>query len=194
MKRTFCTLLCALLPLFAQAQIYSWTDEKGNKVFSDQPRDGAQQVEIREPNRISTPAPVATPASTPSRTRGGPPPGYQTLSITAPANDEAIRSNEGQLNISANIEPPLSRGHLLRLEMDGQRVGVPVPGNLQSTASFQLNNVDRGTHQLSVVVVNAMGEEVQRSSPVTVHLQRASLLQPNRAGQGTSPPPRPGGP
>lgn len=184
MKRILIPLLLLLAPLAqAQAQIYSWTDERGNKVFSDQPREGAQEVDVRPPNRLSTPAPVAQPASTRSQTPQNSGPAYQALSITSPAHDEAVRNNEGQLTINASIDPPLGRGHLLRLEMDGQRVGVPVPGNLQSTASFQLNNIDRGSHQFSVVVVSAQGDEVQRSAPVTVHLQRTSALQPGRAGQ-----------
>ncbi|MGK8707709.1 DUF4124 domain-containing protein [Metapseudomonas otitidis] len=42
----FCLLACSSL---ASAEIYRWTDANGQVHFSEQPREGAQQVEVRPP-------------------------------------------------------------------------------------------------------------------------------------------------
>ena len=85
--------LCALL-LFASpagAQIYSWTDAEGNRVYSDQPRPGARTVELA-PTNVIEPAPIATPArnNAQSNTSSGAS-FYRELSISSPAHDSNIR-------------------------------------------------------------------------------------------------------
>lgn len=40
----FATLLCALTPSLAQAQLYSWKDSSGRLIISDTPRDSAAKV------------------------------------------------------------------------------------------------------------------------------------------------------
>lgn len=40
----FATLLCALTPSLAQAQLYSWKDASGRLIISDTPRDSAAKV------------------------------------------------------------------------------------------------------------------------------------------------------
>jgi len=62
-----------------------------------------------------------------------------------------------------------------------------VPGNGAAMHQLTVGNVDRGSHQIAVVVVNARGEELQRSAPITVHLQRTSLNQPGRGGANQAP-------
>lgn len=181
--------LCALLLLTspAGAQIYSWTDAEGNPVYSDQPRPGASPVELG-PTNVIEPAPSATP----SRSRLPPDPSHQTnfyreLSISSPAHDSNIRSNEGELILVVQTDPPLSSSHLLRVSVDDALSDVGVPGNGAAVHQLTVRNIDRGTHQIAVAVVNARGEELQRSTPVTVHLQRTSLNQPGRGGANQAP-------
>ena len=56
--------------------------------------------------------------------------------------------------------------------MDGSPVGQP-----QTSPYFSLNNVDRGTHQLAVTVIDEdTKKQIQTSETITFHLLRASIL------------------
>lgn len=60
---------------------------------------------------------------------------------------------------------------MIQLRMDGRPYGQPSSG-----LSFNLANVDRGTHTLAAVVMNANGEELAQSATIKFHLQRNSIL------------------
>lgn len=195
------TLLLVLLSLPALAGgVYRWVDENGNTVYSDQPADNAEQIELPEASVYS---PVIVPVedtaesdaeeATASDEEEIPPaPGYQ-LQIASPQNDEAIRANDGNLTVNIQIRPALSqaRGDKIQLRMDGRPYGQPSAG-----LSFNLPNLDRGTHTLSAVVMNANGEELAQSPTIKFHLQRNSILLNPRTqgalpGQGQILPARP---
>ena len=182
--------LCALLVLASpvSAQIYSWTDAQGNRIYSDQPHPGANTVELR-PTNVIEPPPIANASrtndqqtDTSQRDRF-----YRELSISSPTHDSNIRSNEGDLTLMVQTDPPLSGSHLLRVAVDGTLSDAGVPGNGAAVHQLTVHNIDRGSHQIAVVVVNARGDELQRSSPITVHLQRTSLNQPGRGGANQAP-------
>ena len=191
-------MLRLLLPLFcvlgllagpATAQIYSWTDAEGKRVYSDQPRDGASQVALKPTNVVQPPPVARDSGQAGSRDQQ---PGaanmYSELTITDPIHDSAVRSNEGDLAVTVTTNPPLSGSHLLKLSIDGVLSQTGVPGGT-GMAVHQLvaQNIDRGSHDIAAVVVDARGKELQRSSPVTVHLQRTSLNQPARGGANQAP-------
>ena len=190
MFRFLLPALCALGLLAgpASAQIHSWTDAEGNRVYSDQPRSGASTVELT-PTNVVEPPPTANASrreqdssQQPSASNS-----YQQLSITNPAHDSSIRSNEGELTLTVVTDPPLSGSHLLRISIDGTLSQTGVPGSGAATHQLTIHNVDRGSHELSAVGVDARGEELQRSPPITVHLQRTSLNQPARGGANQAP-------
>ena len=190
MLRLLLPLCCALGLLAgpASAQIYSWTDAEGNRVYSDQPRSGASTVELK-PTNVVQPPPIANTSrqdqdSSQQPSAGNP---YQQLSITNPAHDSSIRSNEGDLTLTVVTDPPLGGSHLLRVSIDGTLSQTGVPGTGAASHQLTMHNVDRGSHELSAVVVDARGKELQRSAPITVHLQRTSLNQPSRGGANQAP-------
>lgn len=194
-----CWALAALLvslASLANAQIYTWTDEDGNKVYSDQPNPNARQVDLPPTNTLETTLP-RMPESSQNQddSNGGQPgSGYNTLQITSPGHDEAIRANDGIVTLVINTTPALSPGHILRACVDGEMRQAAVAGNGQSTQRLTLSELDRGSHDIVAVVTNTQGEVVQRSDGITVHVQRTSVLQPGRTGPNTAPQaPRPGG-
>jgi len=79
--------------------------------------------------------------------------------------------------VNLQLQPAFvpERGDKIQLYLDGLPAGVPMP-----QLSFMLENLDRGTHKLSAVVLNASGEVIAQSETTTFHLQRTSLLQPGR--------------
>lgn len=173
------------------AEVHTWTDANGNRVFSDQPGPGSKTVEVRPVNTVETPpAPQSsTSASSAAYSQDSQPRGpvYERLSIVSHQNDEALRANDGTFALTVQTEPPLSPGHLLRAEIDGRAVSVAVPGNGSREHQLQIANMDRGTHSVSVAVINARGDVVQRSAPLELHVQRTSLNQPARAGANQAP-------
>lgn len=190
MFRFLLPVLCALGLLAgpASAQIYSWTDAEGKRVYSDQPRPGASTVELKPTNVVQPPPTVNT--SRQDQDTGQQPSAsnpYQQLSISNPAHDSSIRSNAGDLTLTVVTDPPLSGSHLLKVSIDGVVSQTGVPGSGAATHQLTVHNVDRGSHELSAVVVDARGEELQRSPSITVHLQRTSLNQPARGGANQAP-------
>jgi hypothetical protein len=169
--------VCLALALAApvQAEIYRSTGPNGQTVFSDQPPENvpAERVELQRPNTVKNeiPSQALSPVSEPAGSRSDQP--YQTLQLNAP-DSEALRANNGSFSVSARMTPVLSPSHELRLLLDGQPHGEPT-----KTSTFQLTNIDRGTHQLSLEVVE--GERViQRSEPVEITVQRISTNSPQR--------------
>jgi hypothetical protein len=168
--------LCWLPDATAQA-IYRIVDSQGRVTYSDRPQPGAEAVEIGSMNTVRTVAPPGAGAE--DRGQRATPPDlnrYQSLRIVRPTADEAVRSNAGNLSVAVAVNPELMRSHRFRLLLDGQPVDESVSG------SFQLNNVNRGTHSLTVQVLDRGDRVLIQSLPVTFHLLRHSVL--NRAGGG----------
>lgn len=177
----FYGLLFILLSTSVFAEVYRWIDENGNTVYSDQPVDNAEQIVLPEASTYSPvvePLEVSDDSDETAENVGSEDdempaaPNYQ-LQIASPQDDEAIRANDGNLTVNIQIRPPLSqqRGDVIQLRMDGRPYGQPSSG-----LSFNLTNMDRGTHTLSAVVMNASGEELSQSPTIKFHLQRNSIL------------------
>lgn len=164
----FCSLMLLALP--AIAQVYTYIDGEGNRVFTDKPKSGdAERIELAPSNAmptvVSQPAPeVVAP----------PEPGlrYNVLRILVPQPDAAIRDNTGNLIVSVNSEPKLFPQHSYRLLLDGKQVG-----EVGSSPVFPLLNIDRGTHQLAVEIVDQQGRIIERTPNQPFHMLRISLAQ-----------------
>jgi hypothetical protein len=88
--------------------------------------------------------------------------------IVSPAIDEMVHSNTGSIRVIVQDVP---RGLQLQPVLDGEAVSEPV-----ADPAFDLRGVTRGTHELSVRLLDAGGREVHRTSPVTFHVWQASRL------------------
>jgi hypothetical protein len=170
-----------LLAAPAFAGIYKSVDEHGNVIFTDQPTPGAEMIEKKEIPVIET-RPVVLPESA-APPVGEDEEGYQRIEITSPANDSAVRQNDGNVSVSVALEPPLiiEGGHELVLYLDGSEYGR------SSSPAFQMINLDRGAHNLVVAVVDGDGNELLRSKPVNFTLHRHSALHP--PAKNVPPPP-----
>jgi hypothetical protein len=162
-----------LLPLaLAAQQIYRTTDEQGNVIFTDQPPAGSDSVERVELNPTNTAEPpTVTPLPAPDRP---PQPAaleaveYQ-VSIDRPDDETTIAMGPGNFTVSARVEPPPAAGHSLQLQMDGEDLGPP-----QRSSIWELTNVFRGAHEITVSVVDKEGEMLTTSAPVRVYVLRPS--------------------
>ncbi len=150
------------------AGVYRWVDPTGQVHYSDQPGIGAKEIELREPT-VYTPVNPSSPAATGTTDQQQPADAveYTAMTITSPADDEAIRSNPGTVDVAIELEPALFKGHKVRIYLDGSAAS----GELDAT-NVTLQNVDRGTHTLQAAVVDAGGRELIRSAAITFHMLR----------------------
>ncbi len=177
---SLCALSGLLIVSIASAQVaYTWVDKNGVVHFSDTPNQGAKAIAL--PNlEASAPAPKVEstelapqtklskePQNKPEKKTDKPLP--LKLSMLTPQHNETIRSNRGIINIQLETNRKLGIGEQLQLLLDGKPYGAP-----QSHMTWQLNNIDRGTHTLAVHAKRS-GKLIASTSPITVHLHRASV-------------------
>jgi len=132
--------------------VYRTVDKDGNIIFSDKPSSGAEEIHIKDAQSISLPD--AGPFKyTPLEKDVAQ---YTNIAIASPANDTAIRDNEGNITVRVTLGPGLNpdNGDQLALYMDGAQVSVG------SSPQFELKNVERGTHTLKVSVINTSGKPI----------------------------------
>jgi len=162
-------LLTAAMP--ATAGVYTYIDEHGKRVFTDRPGGrAAEPVETRPIN--SMPAQPTAPPARPSKAPREIKFTYQLLEIVQPEHDTTLRNNAGELTVHVTSDPALQPGHFYRLLLDG----IPA-ASASSEPAFALGNLDRGSHQLIVEVIDGEGQTLQSSPPRTFHLLRTSLVQ-----------------
>lgn len=166
-----CLLLILALPI--SAQIYKYTDAKGNVVFSQQAPEGVKSevVELQHTNSIPAP-PTRKPQVSASPSHSAQP--YQILELTDLPTEAALRDNDGNFSVAVRIEPSLRAEHQLRLLIDGK-----VHGQSSQNTALPVTQLDRGEHRLAVEVV-ANGKSIQKSSERTITVQRTSVHSPTR--------------
>ncbi len=160
------------LTLPAAAQIYMHRDANGNPVFTDRPAGGqSEPVPLTPLNEWSAPPPSATPATPPEAAQPAASRRYLKVQIVTPEPDATIRDNTGNLTVVASSEPALMPGHRYRLLING------TPAGEQTAPRFALQNLDRGSHELVVEIIDERGLSLLRSEPRSVHIKRMTLAQ-----------------
>jgi hypothetical protein len=165
-------LVACLISLPAMAEVFTYIDAQGNRVFTDQPGTrNAKRVPLATSNRMSANPNGAAPM-TATKNQAKPLFHYDMLRVLVPDPDATIRSTAGELIVSVTSEPGLQQGHRYRLLLDGQPTAEPGPSPV-----FALSNIDRGSHHLSVEILDELGRTVERTANQPFHMQRISLAQ-----------------
>lgn len=167
-------LLALLLPGVVPAEVYRWVSPEGTVFYSDKPwGQGAERVAL--PPLTTIPAPTRGMDLRPSTPRlaqaeGEPAAlGYQSFAFASPVTDQAVRANDGVVQVSLRLKPFLHAGHRIAVHLDG--APVPAATGLQ----FSIPDMARGTHTLSAAVVDGVGEVQIQAPPVTFHVLRVAL-------------------
>ncbi len=104
------------------------------------------------------------------------------MKFSEPVNDATIRNNEGVVQISLVLDPPLMirEGHKIQYYLNNKPHGIPV-----ETTSIRFSNINRGTHNVSADVIDKNEQPVFQAAAVTFHLHRESVQHPEPApGKG----------
>lgn len=193
---TFCVLFSGLAVVAGTSyadKIYKRVDSEGNVHFSDSPLDGGSEIHVKPLPTMPMPKVAAQPSrsSTDARKRGEEKPedegAYTGISITSPVSGVTLRQDADPLTISVSVQPELREGHAIQALMDGAIRGEP-----SNTTSVTISGIDRGSHELTVRVIDETGAPVLTSAPVTIFMHRTSVNQPNHPNnpaKSTSRPP-----
>lgn len=165
-------LIMLLTSCSAVSAIYQWTDENGITHFSDDESKPTQakEVEIKlTPPSIGslTESRSAEPAKDSSEQ--GP---VETLaepieiSIAYPSDQQTLRSNSGEIKVSAALNPSLKYGFKIRLLIDD------VIYSEQIDTLFQVTELPVGDHKLQLQIINNSGKIFATSEIITVYLHR----------------------
>lgn len=172
--RLFILLLAAALwATAAHAEVYRYTDENGNVVYTDEPRgeDQAEKITVRKIPIINMPdGPLTEQTLQQRQKKQEPTAAYQRIAFTEPANDSAFWSGSGNIALTVQAEPPLRPTHQFEVLLDGEPLGRNAAG------VFTVQHIDRGTHTASVRVVNGKNNLVQSGESVTFTVHRPSVL------------------
>ena len=162
----------------AESKIYRSVDENGTVIFSDQPsqESASEEVQLRKPNAVPMKR-VTLPEGNAGSNEKELAEAYRTLVITSPEPESTIRNPMEPVPVEVDLVPSLQDGHRLVLFDNGEEQ----PG-------LALNPMIRGSHSLVVKVLDAEGEVLIASSPVTVYLHRTTVQnQSNGAGAVAGP-------
>ncbi len=169
------TAIIAMLALVgvvaAQTKTYRYVDEDGIVHYTDQPREGAEVVEIQPAQTFQAPA-IRQPTQTVSDSdvvadeafR------YTSVSITQPRQGETLRNTGGNMTVGIAVAPELRRGDSVNVLYNGQQVQTMH----SSGGMFTLTEVFRGEHTLQAVVVDSRGKELKKSQPVTFYMHQTA--------------------
>ena len=164
-------------PLAFAGPIYKWVDENGVIHYSDQPHENSQKIHLGAPQTYK---------ATQYAESAGSASAAQQLSykcaVTSPTDQQTF-ANTTTVGVSAQVDPPPSADAQMFVMLDGAMVtGQPTSGG-----QFTLNNVERGEHNLSLVVRDAAGKVACQSGGVTFFVRQASLLNPTNPQNPANP-------
>lgn len=176
MMRMLWILTCLWVPLAGHAQVYSYIDANGNRVFTDRPNSASSTaLELKPINSMpSDPDTLFTRKVSPP-TQDAAPNLYQSLVISNPTPDSTIHNGAGELWVNLLSQPELQAGDQYQALLDGQPFGPP-----SSSPSILLSPVDRGSHQLQVSIIDAQGKTLLLSENLQFHMRRISLSDKRR--------------
>ncbi|CAN5266797.1 DUF4124 domain-containing protein [soil metagenome] len=147
--------------------LYRWVDESGTLHFSDQPRPGAEIIEIEGAQTFeapSVPAPnTSDNAEEPFR--------YDSVIVVSPREGQTLWNIGGKLDVGLSVVPRLRPEDELRVIYDGNAVEA-------EGLTFTLPDVYRGTHTLRAMVVGSQGEVLAESDIVTFYVHQTTILTP----------------
>lgn len=173
MKKLFITFLLALLlpsSVYATStKVYVWRNEQGVLVFSDSPRAGAEEVQVKADNSVIPSIDTSILDIKPKVIAED----YQ-VEINQPENNATIRDNTGSVYVSGRIKPIFKKGLKIQLYLDNKPYQKP-----QSHSRFVLRQVDRGEHQVKMDLINKAGKVIASSSVITFYMHRASVNKAN---------------
>ena len=167
----------------AETKIYHWVDEQGKSHFSDTaaPGQAVEEISVNNQNLLFNNTAQEQPEAKKQENELSIEPEQEKqqaiiyqASISSPQDNSTIRSNDGTLDIHVTTKPEKQNNQKLQLYLDGKALGAP-----QISSTIRALNIDRGTHQAQVHLLDENGKLLAKTQIVTIHLQRATINTAN---------------
>lgn len=146
-------------PISAET-VFKKVNPDGSVEFTDRETKNSKEIKVRKP---VTYKPLNLPPLSQPKIKKKAAAGY-SISITQPTTDSTI-IGKADVQVVVRIIPALSPGYKLRYQL-----GSEVIESEQTSTLFR--NVNRGTHNLSVSVIDSKGEIIGSSASTTFHMKR----------------------
>lgn len=167
---------------FAKDEVYKWVDDKGVIHYTDKPpTEDAKPAKLPplQTYKGGTVPPINKFEKSTIKGAGN----AAQIQVVTPSRDETFRGGERVVPVAVQVTPQLAEGQKLVYLLDGTPASPPT-----TDTAFALTGVDRGSHVVSVSLVDASGEVIASSPGVQFH------MKPPIADQGGSNPPKPNPP
>ena len=183
-----CTLLGILWlsgSCIAAGTVYRFVDEKGNVIFTDDPKQGGKAVDLTPLTTIpSRPPPYSGFSISPSRSSTGDVfPSYTRFAIASPESGTTLPNGlAGDVKVRLAIEPALHQNHRVQLLVDDRLHQPPQRGS-----TFVLKGLERGRHSLSAELLGEDGRVLESTAPTILYVKRASANLPRNPNNPNTP-------
>ncbi|MFT7052957.1 MAG: hypothetical protein ACJAU1_000508 [Psychromonas sp.] len=155
----------------ATTKIYHWVDDNGKSHYSDTAAIGTEEIQVVNKNIVKSDNVQTAPTLKNTAAVKAEPAIIYQAEIISPEDGRPLRSNDGSIEIQVKTTPEKSPTQKVQLFLDGNALGSP-----QIASTIRAENIDRGTHQVQVQLLDESGKVLARTQVVTLHLQRVSSI------------------
>jgi hypothetical protein len=165
----FLIFFCASL-MAAESAGYKIVHPDGTVEFTDDATRGGEEIKLKGVQTVRSlkekGAVVGPLDSKPSSNQGSESSGYVSLNIVSPQNEQTLWFDSNGVTVSVATVPGLGPEDSVVVSLDG------VTRAKEKRSSLNIGLVDRGSHTLSASIVDADGNILISSSPVTFFLRQ----------------------
>jgi hypothetical protein len=167
-RLTFVVLLCLTSTTqafyLANVEVYKTVHKDGSITYSDQPSAGAVEMVLSVPtNTFQSTVSSSKPPSQVTHKQNI----IYTINILNPQPEATIRSNIGEISISASIKPEINGFFQLQINEQVHE---------SATGIFTLIDMPRGAYKYSVKFIDNSGKVIALSKTRNMFLHQASTL------------------
>ena len=153
-----------LFSAVANAEVFSWTDNKGIVHYGDSPPESVhakavtlpQLTIVKDYGKLYKPVLTKEERGLVKKKVAKKKSPYKIFTILAPKDKQAIRANDGDVTVMLSFKPKLLPKHTLSVYLDGKKMAE---GGLRMV---NLTNLDRGEHKVYAIINEKDGKKIKQ--------------------------------
>lgn len=158
------TPLSIALNIQTSGVIYKTVNADGSVTYSDQPSEGAEIIQLNVPTNTMQSNPNSTAPQALVQPKQAT---VHKLKVVSPQAEATIRSNTGEMSITATLDPASSG--IYQLVINGKVHESP-------NGVFRLTEIYRGAYQYTIKFIDNSGKVIALTEPRNFYMHQASVL------------------